>query len=178
MMNRFSIVPTVLCFVAACSNAADPVPDAARSVDAPPGVDAAPGVDAGPPAALGTLNVNEVAAGETPDWFEVVNVSTAAVALADYCYVDLAGDLARCVPFPAMMLAPGAYHAQDVDDLGAGFKLASDEEVWVYRIADQRLADGVDWAEGNAAAGTSFRRIPDATGTFVTGAQTRGAAND
>ena len=78
----------------------------------------------------------------------------------------------------AMMLAPGAYHAQDVDDLGAGFKLASDEEVWVYRIADQRLADGVDWAEGNAATGTSFRRIPDATGTFATGGQTRGASND
>ncbi len=170
-MRLPSLLLAVLSLVTACSNAAEP------ALDAAPGVDAGAAVDA-PTAPLGTLIVNEVAAGETPDWFEVVNVSTAAVALEDYCYVDLAGNLAGCVPFAAMMLAPGAYHAQDVDDLGAGFKLASDEEVWVYRIADQRLADGVDWAEGNAAAGTSFRRIPDATGAFATGAQTRGASND
>jgi hypothetical protein len=77
-----------------------------------------------------------------------------------------------------MTLAPGAYFVQDVDDAGAGFKLAADEELHVYRIADQHASDSVDWADGDAPTGESFRRIPDTTGDFATGAQTRGAAND
>lgn len=165
------LLPVLL---AACSNAVA-TPDAALDVVDDAAADDAPTVDASPPLAI--LVVNEVAPGEAPDWIEVVNASAAAVQLADYCYVDVAGDLAKCAPFAAMMLAPGAYHAQDVDDLVSGFRLGGDEELWVYRIADQRLSDGVDWDEGAAPTGTSYRRVPDTTGAFATGAQSKGAAN-
>jgi len=139
--------------LAACSNAANPTPDA------PAGVVDASIVDAGPP--LGILIVNEVAPGETPDWFEIVNVSGSAVQLGDYCYSDAADDFAKCKPFSAMSLATGAHFAQDVDDIISGFKLGSDEAIFVYRIADHRLSDSLDWDDGVAPAGSTFARLPD-----------------
>lgn len=164
---RLASIPFIL--LAACSNAADPAtPDAPLVPDAR--------VDAGPP--LDTLRVNEVVASGAPDWIEVVNASSAALELSEYCYTDVAGDFAKCKPFPAMTLGPGARFAQDVDDDVSGFKLGGDEEVWVYRIADQRLSDGVDWAEGDAPSNESFARIPDTTGAFVrTNQVTKGTAN-
>jgi hypothetical protein len=83
-----------------------------------------------------------------------------------------------CSPVPAMMLAPGAYFAIDATDETNGFKLGSDEEVSIYRIADQRLSDKADWAEGESPGGESFARIPDTTGAFArTNMVTRAAAN-
>lgn len=159
-----------LVLLAACSNAANPTPDA------PQGVVDASTIDAGPP--LGILVVNEVAPGETPDWFEIVNVSGAAVQLSDYCYVDAADDFAKCKPFAAMSLATGAHFAQDVDDTISGFKLGSDEAIFVYRIADQRLSDSLDWDDGVAPAGSTFARLPDTTGAFQTTAMpTKGTVN-
>lgn len=154
--------------VTACSNASDGTPDAA-----PLPVDGTIADTAAP--ALHILVINEVAAGEAPDWFEIVNVSNADVQLADFIYHD--GSIAAPKPFASGTLAPGAYLAQDVSDEVSGFKLGSDEELHVLRATDMAVSDEVDWAEGAAAAGTSYRRIPDTTGEFATGAQTRGAPN-
>lgn len=157
--------------LAACSNAADP-----GAVDAPPSVGDSATVDAAPP--LDTLRVNEVVASGAPDWIEVVNASSDALELSDYCYIDKLGDVAACKPFPAMVLSPGARFVQDIDDTTSGFKLAADEEVWIYRLADHRLSDGVDWADGDSPAGQSYARIPDTTGAFErTNQVTRDAPN-
>jgi hypothetical protein len=155
-----------LLVLASCSNAAEP------SLDAPlPPVDAA-SIDTtimpDAPAGLRLLVINEVAAGDTPDWFEVVNATTSAIALEEFVYVDVAGDFVKARPFPAMTLAPGAYYAQDVDDVTSGFKLGSDEELWVYRASDHALSDGVDWPEGAAPAGMSYARSPTIVGAFAT----------
>ncbi len=155
----------------ACSNAADP----ADSPDAPPSGDAAIDAPAGPP--LDILRVNEVVAAGAPDWFEVVNMTSAAVELSEYCYID-SGALAACKQFPAMQLASMAHYAQDVDDTISGFKLGGDEEVSVYRISDMRLSDKADWAEGDSPGGESWARIPDITGAFArTNQVTKNAAN-
>lgn len=166
----------LLVLLAACSNAANP------AVDAPLGVrDVAPVIDGPPvdaPAALRILVLNEIAAGETPDWFEIVNATTSPVQLDQFVFVDSAGDFAKAVPFAAMTLGPGARFVQDVDGTVVPFKLASDEELWIYRASDHALSDGVDWAEGASPAGSSFARIPDTFGDFVTTAtQTRGTPN-
>jgi hypothetical protein len=162
--------------LAACSNAADPAVDAFVG---PHGSDGAidGSLDAPMTTAVRILVLNEVAPGETPDWFEVVNATTVAVQLADFVYVDVAGDFTKAKAFPAMTLGPGARYVQNVDDVTSGFKLGSDEELWIYRASDHALSDGVDWAEGAAPAGMSYARSPDTFGPFVTGAQTRGAAN-
>jgi len=163
----------MLVLLAACSNAADPVGDApVRPIDASAD---APSIDA--PVALKILAVNEVAAGETPDWIEVVNVSNSPVQLDQFLYCDIANDFAKARPFPAMTLQPGAYYTQDIDDTISGFKLASDEEIWIYRASDHALSDSVDWAEGAAPTGMSYARKPDKTGAFATGAQSKGTAN-
>lgn len=164
---------TLALVLAACSNAADPVtPDApATSRDAPAVTPDAPA------AALNIVVVNEVAAGEAPDWIEVVNVTSAPIQLDQFVVTDVAGDLAKAKPFPAMMLAPGAYYVMNLDDTTVGFKLGSDEEVWVYRASDQALSDGVDWPEGAAPAGMRYARSPDTTGAFVTGTPSKGTAN-
>jgi hypothetical protein len=158
--------------LAACSNAADP----ADTPDARPSGDAAIDAPAGPP--LDILRVNEVAASGSPaDWLEIVNASASAVELSDYCFID-SGALSMCSPLPAMSLAPGAYFAIDATDETNGFKLGGDEEVSIYRIADQRLSDKADWAEGDSPGGESWARIPDTTGSFArTNQVTRNAAN-
>lgn len=166
-----------LVLLAACSNAADPAADAYVG---PPGADAArdaPAVDGPTGTATRILVVNEVAPGEAPDWFEVVNATTSPVQLADYVYVDLAGDFAKAKPFASMMLGPGARYVQEVDDTISGFKLGGDEEIWVYRASDHALSDGVDWDAGAAPMGKSFARSPDVFGAFVTGNQSRGISN-
>lgn len=165
---------SLVVLLAACSNASEPAADApAQPIDAAAD---APALDA-PLAPLKILVVNEIAAGEAPDWIEIVNASTATVQLDQFIYVDVAGDFAKAVPFPAMALAPGAYHVQDVDDPISGFKLGGDEEVWIYRASDHALSDGVDWDAGAAPTGMSYARVPDTTGDFVTGAQSKGVAN-
>jgi hypothetical protein len=162
-----------LLLFAACSNAADPAADAAfHPIDAP--ADAAP-ADAA--SALRILVVNEVAAGEAPDWFELINVTSSDVALDQFVYVDVAGDFSKARPLPAVTLPPGGYFTQDVDDTISGFKLGSDEELWIYRASDHALSDGVDWPEGASPAGSSYARAPDATGAFVTGAPSKGQPN-
>lgn len=154
--------------ITACSNAADPASSDAAFAN----VDAS----VGPP--LDILRVNEVAASGAPDFVEIINVSSAAVELSEYCYVDVAGDLAKCKPFPAMSLAPDAHFAQDIDDVVSGFKIGSDEEIWIYRIADARVSDSLDWAEGDSPTNESFARFPDKSGTFArTNVVTKGAAN-
>jgi hypothetical protein len=167
--------PALILLVAACSNAADVQTDA----ELPP-VDQMQIVDGPPtdmPPALRILVINEVAAGESPDWIEVVNATTSPIELSDFLYVDAKDDFVKAKAFPAMTLGPGGYYAQDIDDTISGFKLGSDEEVWVYRASDHALSDGVDWAEGASPAGMSYGRSPTVFGAFVTGAQSKGAAN-
>ena len=151
--------------LAACSNAADP------AVDAPPHGDDAIAADAADPDApvgLRILVLNEVAAGENPDWFEIVNATTSPVQLSDFMFVDKAGDFASAVPFPAMTLGPGAFYAQDCDGTVVPIKLGSDEELWIYRRSDQALSDGVDWPDGASPTGSSYARIPDTFAPFQT----------
>ncbi len=123
------------------------------------------------------LVVNEVAPGEMPDWFEIVNVTNAAVQLDRFSYVDVADDFVKAKPFPTMMLAPGAYYVQNVDTATSGFGRGGDEELWVYRISDQALSDGVDWPTGAAPTNMSYARSPNITGDFATGAPSKGVAN-
>lgn len=171
--------PVLACLLlAACSQAADPAVDAYVGPRDTSGgtIDAA--ID-GPPSTTGTriIALTEVAASENPDWFEIVNATLSPVQLSDFVYVDVAGDFAKAKAFPAMMLGPGARYVQNVDDATSGFKLGSDEELWIYRASDQALSDGVDWAEGACPTGMSYARSPDIFGPFVTGAQSKGAPN-
>ena len=166
--------------MAACSNASEPFHDAPLPpVDGMP-IDTTVDTDGPPPdgpPALRILVLNEVAAGETPDWIEVINATTSPIELSDFLYVDARDDFTKAVAFPAMTLGPGEYYAQDVDNTTAGFKLGSDEEVWIYRASDHALSDGIDWAEGDSPTGMSYGRSPTIFGGFVTGAQSKGAPN-
>lgn len=161
--------------LSACSNAATPTDSGIPPLDTTQPDPDGPAPDA--PAALRILVINEVAAGEAPDWIEIVNATTDPVELSDFVYIDTKDDLAAAVAFPAMTLAPGAYYVQDIDDPIQGFKLGSDEDVWIYRASDMALSDGVDWEEGAAPTGMSFGRSPTIFGDFVTGAQSKGTAN-
>lgn len=168
-----------LLLLAACSNAADPAVDAFVGPPDASTIDAAPDAPIDAPAGvpLRLLVINEVGAGDTPDWFEIVNATTSPIQLSEFVYVDVAGDFTKARAFPAMSLGPGARYVQDVDDATSGFKLGSDEELWVYRASDHALSDGVDWPEGASPAGMSYARVPDVFGAFVTQTATRGAAN-
>ena len=119
--RRACTVATLLALaLTACSNAADPGPDAPRA-DAVPVIPDAP--------VPGAIALNEVAAaGDPNDWFEVKNVGASAIDLSGFFYVALAGDLARARPLPAMLLAPGDYFVQEVIN---AVELSFRERRWV-----------------------------------------------
>lgn len=124
------------------------------------------------------LVVTEVAAAGTPhDWVEVKNVSDQWVDLVDFVVVDARDDLDRARPLGAVKLAPGERYVRILTDATVGFRLAGDEELWIYRSSDGALVDGVDWDQGASPPGGSLARRGD-TGPFVTVAvDTRGRAN-
>lgn len=158
--------------LAGCSNASNPAVDAGFVP-----VDAAPDATPDASASLRILVINEVAAGDTPDWFEIVNVTNGPVQLDQFVYSDVKADFVKAKAFPTVTLPAGAYYTQDVDDTISGFKLGSDEELWIYRAADQQLSDGVDWDQGSSPMGMSYAREPDTTGAFTTMAQSKGLPN-
>lgn len=159
-----------LCACAACADSTAGV-DASPFIDAPP-----PPVDADPrcPIAL-----NEVAAaGEPNDWFEVVNLSDAAVDLAGYRFIDEADDPDDAVALAPAILAAGARAVQEVVDADHGFQLGADDALWIYRVGVDGHCDGVDWSAGDAPSGGSYSRVPDGTGDFeTTEPDTRGVRN-
>lgn len=124
------------------------------------------------------LLITEIAAAGTPhDWVEVKNISERWLDLIDYVVVDAHDDLDRARPLGAVKLAPGERYIRVLTDATVGFRLAGDEELWIYRAADGALVDGVDWDQGASPPGGSFARRGD-TGMFVTVARdTRGRAN-
>ena len=169
-MREAVLAAIIMSSIAGCSASADPGVDAdprARP-DGQVELDAGADVDAHDAEAR-VLVVNEVAAaGDPDDWFEVVNVSPLTLQLSDFVYADLADGFETAATFPAHELAPGAYYVQDVTDALSGFKLASDEQLWIYRGSDHVLVDGVDWAEADSPAAGSYARSPDTTGPFTT----------
>ena len=124
------------------------------------------------------LVITEVAAAGTPDdWVEVKNVSDEPIDLDDFVVVDTRGDLDRARPLGAATLAPGDRHVRILTEATVGFRLAGDEEIWVYRVANGTLVDGIDWSQGASPPGGSLAR-PGDRGAFVTVAvDTRGRAN-
>ena len=136
------------------------------------GADPAP-VDVG-------LVINEVASkGDPLDWFELHNSSGEYLALANFVMADDLSDVGKRVAFPdELVIPPGGYLQVELDkEAWPGFALGGDEELGIW-TADGALVDQVDWAEGEAGEGTSYARLPDATGEFrTTDNPTPGAAN-
>lgn len=112
---------------------------------------------------LGTVVIAEIAsAGRPHDWFVVVNASEDALVLSDYVFVDRAGDLERARAFPEeIVLAPGESYRQECNEVRSGFSLGSDEELWIYRVDDRRLSDGVDWEHGDFSVVTVVPGLPE-----------------
>lgn len=123
--------------------------------------------------------MTEVAAAGIPDdWVEVLNVSEEHVDLDDFLVVDERGALERARPLGAVVLSPGERYVRVLSDATVGFRLAGDEELWIYRASDGALIDGVDWSQGESPPGGSLARRGD-VGPFVTVARdSRGRANE
>ena len=101
------------------------------------------------------------------------------MALANFVVADDLSDASKRVAFPAdLVIPPGEHRQVQLDKDGwPGFALGKDEELGVW-TADGILAAKVDWAEGQADAGTSYSRVPDVTGDFLTvSSVTPGAPN-
>ena len=116
------------------------------------------------------LVINEVAAkGDPLDWFELHNSSGEYLALANFVMADDLSDPAKRVPFPPdLVIPPGGYLQVELDkEAWPGFALGQDEELGIW-TAGGAPVDQVDWAEGEAGEGTSYARLPDATGDFRT----------
>jgi hypothetical protein len=120
------------------------------------------------------LVINEVVAAGDPDGVEIANLGADPIDLSVFTLTDdltqpLRGALAGTIE-------AGAYLWIEVSDETLGFKLGKDEEVHLFHQSGA-LVDSVDWADGDAPEGESYRRIPDQTGDFMRGESTPGAPN-
>jgi hypothetical protein len=135
------------------------------------GARAADDVDAALPTApdaaddRGRAIINEVAASGSPaDWFELYNPGGVDLVLDGYHFSD---DQARPEKgaFPTgTTLAPRGFAVQEVSDQAVGFKLGSDEALYLYD-PDGVEVDAIDWVEGESPPDGSLARLPDGSGT-------------
>ena len=126
------------------------------------------------------LVINEVAAkGEPHDWVELLYLApegSPALDLSSYALSDQE-DVTLAAPLTGLMIGPQERLVIEVSDETLGFKLGSDEAVYLWD-ASGALVDSVDWEEGDSPEGGSLSRLPDGTGDFVsTAADSRGAPN-
>lgn len=184
-----------------------PTPGASNDAGSTPDAGSSPGADAGatagdagappdanvtdaattPPAGdavapvtpAGPLVVNEVVAdGPDGDWVELFNRGDAPAPLDGLHLTDDPDAEPFAYPLPeGTTLDPGAYLVVPVSGAATGFGLGSDEAVALVD-ASGAVVDVADWDEGAAPAGSSFGRLPDGSGPFVTlGRPTPGTPN-
>ncbi len=73
------------------------------------------------------LFINEIAAEEIPDWFELYNPGDLDVDLTGWTFSDLLSDATKRAPFPANYIVPAkGFLVIEVTDEANGFKLAGD----------------------------------------------------
>ena len=122
-----------------------------------------------------TLIINEIIAAGVVDGIELVNVGEDVVDLSEFRITDT-----PTLPFRGVLsgeLEVGAYLWIEITDTSLGFKLGGDEEILLYH-QNGTLIQHIDWEEGDAPEGSSYRRSPDLTGEFSTGPQSPGQPND
>ncbi len=146
----------------------------------------------GPPAALGVLFINEVMpsntascmdiVGEFDDWIELYNSGATAIALGGYTITDAPGtpnkvtlDASVIVPAHGFRLLWADDQIQGLDHLA--FKLASAADSISLFAPDGTRLDTYAWTTA-APTDSSYARVPDGTGAFITTATpTCGATN-
>ena len=125
--------------------------------------------------------INEVAArGEPGDWFELYNGSDDNVDLSAFTFADNLWDASRRTAFAeGTTIAAGEHLVVGVDSDGwPGFALGGGEELGVWNAWGFPV-DSVNWRSGQSDAGTSYARVPDASGPFATvSSPSPGAPND
>jgi hypothetical protein len=150
------------------SDATGPESDAGPEPPAPDASGDAAAVDGSVPAPpTAALVVNEVVAdGPDGDWVELYNPGDGPAPLAGLFLTDDPAAEPAAFALPAdRVLAAGEFFVVPVSGDLTGFGLGSDEVVALVD-AEGHVVDQADWAEGEAAAGTSFGRLPDGVGDF------------
>jgi hypothetical protein len=123
--------------------------------------------------------VNEVVAdGPMGDWVELHNPSAAGADVSGYFLTDDPVEKPTAYALPAGSVVPaGGYLVVAVSAATTGFGLGSDEAL-AFLTPEGAVVDQADWAEGEAPSGSSYGRLPNGTGPFVTLAMpTQGAEN-
>jgi cysteine-rich repeat protein len=127
--------------------------------------------------ALAPPVINEVAASEAPDWFELHNPNDQPLALDGWTFSDDAANPARATFAAGLVIPARGYLVQPVDAAIVGFSLGAAEQVVVSDAAGA-VVDEVSWLDGDSPAGDSWGRLPDAVGPFTRlRIQTPGAPN-
>ena len=130
-----------------------------------------------PPTPFADLRINEVAAAGDPlDWVELVTIGAVDIDIDGLFITDDEADPGKAA-LPAVVVAPGEFVVVEIDEFGLGFRIGSDEALFVIDPAGEAI-DGTDWDEGASPDGGSWGRSSDGTGDFVTfTTATRGTSN-
>lgn len=130
------------------------------------------------PVTVGDVLINEVVASGAPDWVELVNTTDKAISLDGLFLSDDADILEKGQIAAGTIVAAKGYVVIDLADDTLGFKIGSDEALFLVDSDGTTVLDQVDWQEGDSPDGKSYGRIPDSTGEFKTlDTPTSGAVN-
>ena len=97
------------------------------------------------------------------DWIEIHNIGTDQADVSGWTVQDDGGNV-YALPTPTNILV-GGYYLMTQDEFGFG--LGKDDSVTLKNSAGT-VIDVADWNDGDAPEGSSWARIPNGTGPFVT----------
>ena len=120
------------------------------------------------PSPTGEIRINEVSPnGSMKDWVELYNGTETAIDLGGWVFTD--SDPSHVYTFPdATIIQPGAFLVIfKSETTGFDFGLGNEDQVLLYD-SEGNPVDSVSWKKGDAPSDTSYGRLPDGSGAFIT----------
>src|SRR4029077_17492407 len=114
------------------------------------------------------------AGGDPGDWAELYNAGTDPVDISGWVFRDNMNADSSVIPANTT-LAAGAYYVIEESTFTGGWGLGGSDMARLFKPDGTTLVDSYTWTP---AAGVTYGRCPNGTGSFVnTAASTKGAAN-
>jgi hypothetical protein len=109
--------------------------------------------------AMDWLRINEIETDGSPDWAELINLSTQPLDASGYVLTGRENDVTLTIP-SGTVIAPGAVYVAE----GGDFKFKKGDKLSLFAPDGTTLLDSYEWGDFHL---DTYGRVPNGTGPFV-----------